>query len=158
MPNPFYTTSMIWADDLNPAGAAEQCDHTFGNGLEVFATAGQFVYQAAAGNGVTNGIGADTSNYNTFMYGEQVGFKYNFDKNTFFKAGATMYTYSGTKGSGITTVGGLYSDTPLNLSNTGASTSTGAVSVTRQENNSPSFFNGPFRRRGRCAHHQCFRH
>ena len=31
------------------------------------------------------------------MYGEQIGFKYNFDKDTFFKAGATMYTYSGTR-------------------------------------------------------------
>ena len=144
MPNPFYTTSMIWSDDLNPAGAAEQWDHTFDNDLEVFATAGQFVYQAAAGNGVVNGIGAGSSNYTTFMYGEQIGFKYNFDKNTFFKAGASMYTYSGTKGTGATTVGGLYSSTPINLSNTGASTSTGAVTVTGQENNSPSFFNGPF--------------
>ena len=33
------------------------------------------------------------------MYGEQIGFKYNFDKDTFFKAAATMYTYSGTDGS-----------------------------------------------------------
>jgi hypothetical protein len=144
MPNPLYTTSMIWAEDLNPAGAAEEYDHTFNKDLEVFATAGQFVYQAAAGNGVVNGIGAGSSNYTTFMYAEQVGFKYNFDKDTFFKGAATMYTYSGTKGSSITTVGGLYSDAPLNLSNTAASTSTGAVSVTGQENNSPSFFNGPF--------------
>jgi hypothetical protein len=144
MPNPLYTTSMVWSDDLNPAGAAEQYDHTFDNGFEVFATAGQFVYQASAGNGIVNGIGNNTSNYTTFMYAEQAGFKYNFDKNTYFKAGATFYTYSGTKGSNITTVGGLYSSTPLNLSNTGASTSTGAVSVAGQENNSPSYFNGPF--------------
>jgi hypothetical protein len=144
MPNPFYTTSMVWSEDLNPAGAAEQYDHTFDNNLEVFATAGQFVYQAAAGNGVVNGIGGSTSNYTTFLYGEQVGLKYNFSKDTYVKAGASIFTYSGTKGSSITTVGGLYSDTPLNLSNTGANTSTGAVTVTGQENNSPSFFNGPF--------------
>ncbi len=144
MPNPLYTSNMIWAEDLNPAGAAEQYDHTFNDNLEVFATAGQFVYQAAAGNGVVNGIGGGTSNYTTFLFAEQVGFKYNFDKNTFFKAGATMYTYSGTKGSAITTVGGLYSSSPNNLSNTAANTSTGAVSVTGQENNSPSYFNGPF--------------
>jgi hypothetical protein len=144
MPNPLYTSSMIWSDDLNPAGAAEQYDHTFNNNLEIFATAGQFVYQAAAGNGIVNGIGGGTSNSTTFMYAEQIGFKYNFDKNTFFKAGATMYTYSGTRGSAITTVGGLYSSSPNNLSNTAANTNTGAVSVTGQENNSPSFFNGPF--------------
>jgi hypothetical protein len=130
MPNPLYTTSLIWSEDLNPAGAAEQWDHTFDDNLEVFATAGQFVYQAAAGNGITNGLGSGSSNYNTFMYAEQVGFKYNFDKNTFFKAAATMYTYSGTDGSSsATTVAGLYSTAPLNFA---------------APNASPSFFNGPF--------------
>ena len=129
MPNPFYTTSMIWAEDLNPTGAAEQWDHTFGNGLETFANLGQFVYQSSAGNGVTNGLGANSTNYNTFMFAEQVGMKYNFDKDTFFKAGATMYTYSGSKGSNVTTVAGLYSTTPINLA---------------APNASPSFFNGPF--------------
>jgi len=130
MPNPFYTTNLIWDDNLNPAGAAEQWDHTFSDDLEVFATAGQFVYQAAAGNGFTNGLGSNSSNYNTFMYGEQVGFKYNFDKNTFFKGAATMYTYSGTDGSASSgTVASLYSTSPLNLA---------------APNASPSFFNGPF--------------
>jgi hypothetical protein len=143
MPNPLYTTNLIWDDNLNPAGAAEQYDHTFGD-VEVFANAGQFVYQAAAGNGIVNGIGGGTSFGDTFMFAEQVGFKFKFNDDTFFKGAAGFYSYSGTKGNGATTVGGLYSDTPLNLSNTGASTSTGAVTVTGQENNSPSFFNGPF--------------
>ncbi len=131
MPNPFYTTSMIWDDNLNPAGAAEQWDHTFDENWEAFATAGQFVYQAAAGNGFTNGLGSNSSFDNTFLYGEQIGFKYNFNKDTFFKGAASMYTYSGTVGNSNTggTVGGLYSAAPLNL--------TGA-------NQSPSFFNGPF--------------
>jgi hypothetical protein len=129
MPNPFYTTNLIWSDDLNPAGAAEQYDHTFDNGLELFATAGQFVYQAAAGNAFTNGLGGGSTFNNTFMFGEQVGFKYSFNQDTFFKAGASFYTYSGTQGSGATTVAGLYSTTPLALA---------------APNASPSFFNGPF--------------
>ena len=134
MPNPFYTTSMVWDDNLNPAGAAEQYDHTFDN-VEVFATAGQFVYQAAAGNGFTNGLGSSSSFDNTFMYGEQVGFKYNFDKDTFFKGAASLYTYSGTVGtndvgnSSGTPVQNLYSTTPLAFGSPNAS---------------PSFFNGPF--------------
>jgi hypothetical protein len=136
MPNPLYTSNMIWSDDLNPAGAAEQYDHTFGDGFEAFATTAQFVYQAAAGNGITNGLGAGTTFSNTFMFAEQAGFKYNFDKNTFFKAGATLYTYSGTKSAGPTTIGGLYSTAPLVLGST--TTPVGA------ENNSPRYFNGPF--------------
>jgi hypothetical protein len=129
MPNPLYTTNLVWDDNLNPAGAAEQWDHTFDN-LEVFATAGQFVYQAGNGNGITNSIGGAFNYSNTFMYAEQAGFKYKFDENTFFKAAATFYTYSGTVGTApTTTVGGLYSTTPLALA---------------APNNSPSYFNGPF--------------
>jgi hypothetical protein len=128
MPNPLYTTNLVWDDNLNPAGAAEQYDHTFGD-VEAFATAGQFVYQAAAGNGFTNGLGSGSSFSNTFMFAEQAGFKYKFDDNTFFKAAATFYTYSGSAGNGSTTVAGLYSTTPLALA---------------APNNSPSFFNGPF--------------
>ena len=128
MPNPFYTTNLVWDDNLNPAGAAEQFDHTFGD-FEVFANAGQFVYQAAAGNAISNGLGNNTTFANTFMFGEQIGFKYKFDANTFFKGGATFWTYSGTKGSNATSVAGLYSTTPLALA---------------APNASPSFFSGPF--------------
>jgi hypothetical protein len=133
MPNPLYTTNLIWSDDLSPAGAAEQWDHKFDNDVEVFATAGQFIYSAAAGNGFTNGLGNNTSNSTTFMYAEQAGFKYNFDKDTFFKAAATIYTYSGTSSSASAgTVASLYSSgatTPIQLS---------------APNASPSYFNGPF--------------
>jgi len=128
MPNPFYTTSMVWDDNLNPAGAAEQWRHTFDD-VEVFATAGQFVYQAASGNGITNTIGGSANFPNTFMFGEQVGFKYKFDDNTYFKGAAAFYTYSGTESTASGSVAGLYSSTPINISS---------------GTQSPSFFNGPF--------------
>ena len=116
MPNPLYTTPLIWSDDLNPAGAAEQFDQTIDENWDVFATAGQFVYQAAAGNGFTNGFGSNSTNYNTFMYGEQVGFKYTSTRTLSSRAAASFYTYSGTKGVNDTTgVAGLYSTAPLNL-------------------------------------------
>lgn len=128
MPNPLYTTNLVWDDNLNPAGAAEQWKHDFGD-YEVFATAGQFVYQAASGNGITNTIGGSSDFDNTFMYVEEVGFKYKFDENTSFKAAAAFYSYSGTQGTSATSVAGLYSTSPLNLA---------------APNQSPSFFNGPF--------------
>jgi hypothetical protein len=132
-PNPFYSTTMVWDDNLNPAGAAEQYDHTFGN-TEIFATAAQMVYSAAAGNGITNGIGAGTTNNNVFMYGEQIGFKYNFDPNTFYKGAATFYTYSGT--SSLATAG-----TPASLY---PAAGNGTLSANAGGNTSPSYFNGPF--------------
>jgi hypothetical protein len=135
MPNPLYVTNLVWDDNINPAGAAEQWDHTFDNGFEAFATAGQFVYQAGNGNGITNPVGGAFNFSNTFMYAEQAGFKYNFDEHTFFKGAATFYTYSGTVGtSPTTTVAGLYSTSPLVIGSTAPA----------PENNSPSFFNGPF--------------
>jgi hypothetical protein len=139
MPNPLYSTSMVWDENLNPEGAAEQFDKTYDD-VEVFATAGQFVYGDSADNGLYGEAGTPTlpgvtsgpaGNFSDiFMFAEQVGFKYKFDETTFIKAAASMYTYSGTKnGDNNGTVGGLYSTAPLVLS---------------APNNSPSFFNGPF--------------
>ena len=110
MPNPFYTTNLVWDDNLSPTGAAEQFDKTFGN-VEVFATAGQMIYGESSDNGIfaTGGTNYD----DIFMFGEQAGFKYKFDENTFFKAAASFYTYSGTRnGNGGGTVPGLYSTAP----------------------------------------------
>jgi hypothetical protein len=130
MPNPLYTTNLVWDDNLNPAGASEQWDHSFSNGLETFATAGQYVYQAANGNGITNSLGGTQNFPNTFMFAEQIGFKYKFDDDSAFKMAATIYTYSGTSAtSGATSVAGLYSTSPLALA---------------APNNSPSYFTGPF--------------
>jgi hypothetical protein len=135
MPQPLYTTNLVWSDDLSPTGAAEKWDHTFDNGLEVFATAGQFVYGAANGNGISNNLsntaGTALDASTIFQLAEQIGFKYSFDKDTFFKMAATGYTYTGTNNGGNpTSVAGLYSSSPNVLNGSGA--------------NSPSFFNGPF--------------
>ncbi len=133
-PNPLYTTSMVWDDNLSPQGAAELYDHTFGD-VELFGTAEQLAYQAGGGNGITNvlnpGANGGTNFSNTFMFVEQVGFKYKFDDNTFYKMAPAFSTYSGTVGNAQTggTVAGLYSTSPLALA---------------APNNSPSFFNGPF--------------
>jgi hypothetical protein len=136
--NPLYTTTLVWDENLSPSGAAEEFDKTYGD-LEVFATAGQFVYGDSADNGAFTGAGVNLSDI--YMFAEQVGFKYKFDDNTFFKGAATMYTYSGTQnGDSSGTVAGLYSSSPLVLASTTAATGTMPV----QENNSPSYFTGPF--------------
>jgi hypothetical protein len=136
--NPFYTTNLVWDDNLSPSGAAEQFDDTFGD-WEVFATAGQFIYGDSADNSINPNSGSTVFNYSDlYMFGEQVGFKYKFDEKTFIKGAASIYTYSGTQsGDGAGSVAGLYSVSPLVL---GGNT---AGSLT-QENNSPAYFTGPF--------------
>ena len=44
MPNPLYTTPMVWNANLNPEGAAERFYYTVGE-ADLFATFGQFLYQ-----------------------------------------------------------------------------------------------------------------
>jgi hypothetical protein len=155
--NPLYTTSMVWDDTISPTGAAEQFDKTFDN-VEVFATAGQYIYGDSADNGAfatpasaasaaSTGINSNYSDI--FMFAEQVGFKYNFDKDTFFKGAASFYTYSGTmNGDKNGSVAGLYSSSPFNLSGSSFGTPSGATPGSNispvQENNSPSYFTGPF--------------
>jgi hypothetical protein len=132
MPNPLYTTNMVWDDNLNPEGAAEQFDKTFDD-AEVFATAGQFVYGDSADNAAYPGAvpaGSGGNFDDIFMFAEQIGFKYKFNEDTAFKAAGTLYTYSGSINGAATTVSGLYSGSPLVLNNNGG--------------NSPSLFNGPF--------------
>jgi hypothetical protein len=139
MPNPLYTTNLVWDDNLNPEGAAEQFDHSFDNGLEVFATAGQFVYGDSADNSAYSGVPG--SNFDDiFMFTEQVGVKYKIDDDTAFKGAVTLYTYSGTQNGTSATVTGLYGAAPLNEVNG----STTATASTSSLNNDPSFFNGPF--------------
>jgi hypothetical protein len=130
-PNPLYTTNMIWDDNLNPEGASESFDKKIGD-AEIFATAGQFIYGDSADNGTFPGaVPAGSGNFNdVFMFAEQVGFKYSFDENTFFKGAGTIYTYSGAVNGAATTVAGLYSGSPIVLNANGG--------------NSPTLFNGPF--------------
>ncbi len=44
MPNPLFTTPMVWDPDLNPEGAAERVKYAVGK-AEFFANFGQFLYQ-----------------------------------------------------------------------------------------------------------------
>ena len=147
MPNPFYTTGMVWDDNINPEGAAEQFDKTYDN-VEVFANLGQFIYGDSSDNTVNLGSGAGPNATDIFMFAEQVGFKYKFDDNTSFKAAASLYTYSGTKNATGTSVESLYSTSPIDLSSTapasGTIGTTATVNSGGPENNSPASFQGPF--------------
>jgi hypothetical protein len=105
MPNPIYTTPMIWDPDLNPEGAAERFKYTV-NDLQLFATFGQFVYQdvnpasASGGLGFNGLTGQNTDNI--FQFAWQAGGKYNFNSNTFAKVAATLYNYIGLERSSAT--------------------------------------------------------
>jgi hypothetical protein len=113
MPNPLYTTPMVWSTAINPEGLAEQFKKTVGQ-VDFFATFSQFLYQDA--NPVSAspdlGLGANPesgqSANNIFQVAWQGGFIYHITTNVSFKVAATYYQYFGDEpgtesgGNGIT--------------------------------------------------------
>jgi polyhydroxyalkanoate synthesis regulator phasin len=87
MPNPLYTTPMVWDSDLCPEGAFEKFKLTLGN-VDLFADAGQFLYQD------TNPDQQIPSS-DTFMLVWQVGAVVKLDKDMSFKLAPTIYNYTG---------------------------------------------------------------
>jgi hypothetical protein len=98
MPNPLYTTPMIWSASLNPEGAAEQFKRTVGE-AEFFATFGQFVYQDTNPNqsspGYFNLLSYDNSQGGLpFLLAWQGGVNYHLTKNISLKAAPVLYQYT----------------------------------------------------------------
>jgi Putative porin len=102
MPNPLYTTPMVWDPDLNPEGAAERLKYSVGN-ADLFTTFGQFVYQDNNPNYISGSLvpyvasptRTETSTSTTFLLAWQGGVNYRFTENISAKAAATLYNYIG---------------------------------------------------------------
>lgn len=95
MPNPLFTTPMVWDPDINPEGAAEKFSYPIGD-LNLFATFGQFLYQDTDPDHPAPGIygvGGNTSE--PFILAWQLGGEYKFKDDMSFKAAPTLYNYTG---------------------------------------------------------------
>jgi hypothetical protein len=98
MPNPLYTTPMVWSGNINLEGAAERFKYTVGQ-ADFFATFGQFLYQdlnpssASSDLGINGGLGQSTDNI--FLFAWQGGFNYHITTNVSAKIAATLYNYTG---------------------------------------------------------------
>jgi len=100
MPNPLYTTPMVWSPSINPEGLAENFKYTVGQ-ADFFATFAQFIYQdenpvSASGNLGFNGL-TGLSAENIFQIAWQGGVIYHVTTNLSAKVGATIYQYYGLK-------------------------------------------------------------
>ena len=98
MPNPLFTTPMVWDGDLNPDGAAEHFKYTVGQ-ADLFANFGQFLYQdvnpANAAPGLVSGLPFGQGASSPFLLAWQAGANYHLDKDISFKAAVTLYDYLG---------------------------------------------------------------
>ncbi len=105
MPNPLYTTTMVWSGNINPEGAAEHFKYTVGN-ADFFATFGQFVYQDNQPNDAAGGLGINGNRIgqtvpNLYQIAWQGGLTYHITDKLSAKAAATIYEYFGLQRSSI---------------------------------------------------------
>ena len=98
MPNPLYTTPMIWSSYLNPVGLAEKFKYTVGQ-ADFFATFGQFIYADQNPVDASGGLGFNGLNgqfaKNIYQLAWQGGVNYHITTNLSAKMGATIYQYYG---------------------------------------------------------------
>jgi hypothetical protein len=95
MPNPLYTSSMVWDSDINPEGLSESVKHSFDK-LELFATAGQFLYQDTNPDNPAPGIAGGAPNQaDAFLLAFQVGVSYEFRERVSAKLAPAFYFYTG---------------------------------------------------------------
>lgn len=101
MPNPIYTTPMVWDQDINPEGGSERFNFKVGQ-AELFGTFGQFFYEDVNPTRSTPGLiptlpsGSDASA--PWMFVWQLGGNYHINDDVAAKAAATLYNYTGTGG------------------------------------------------------------
>jgi hypothetical protein len=87
MPQPLYTTPMVWSSALSPEGAYEKLQAKIGP-VDLFADAAQFDYQDPTASQAV--VTSDT-----FILAEQVGMDVHFGKSMFAKVAPVVYVYAG---------------------------------------------------------------
>jgi hypothetical protein len=109
VPQPLYTTPMVWDSDFNPEGMVEKVRYSYGP-ADFFATFGQFIYQdttpstdAGVLGGSSSALTGQFSDQGVYLLAWQLGGTYHLDTNMSFKAGPVFYNYigHGNQGSGF---------------------------------------------------------
>ena len=102
VPQPLYTTPMVWDSDFTPEGVVEKVKFTRGP-LDFFATLGQYIYQdvtpgsdfAIQGGSVAGIDLGQFSDQNAYLLTWQVGATYHIDPELSVKVAPTVYNYVG---------------------------------------------------------------
>jgi hypothetical protein len=87
MPQPLYTTPMVWSSSMNPEGAFEKLSYTLGP-VDFFMDFGQFDYQDPT-------VSRAVVTSDTFILANQVGVNARLGKSMSLKAAPVTYVYTG---------------------------------------------------------------
>jgi hypothetical protein len=94
--NPFFSTSMIWADDIAFDGVAVQGKYQVAEGLTPFFNGGAFpIYNTAFNYGEG---GAKLDSYDKWLYGAQAGLEWKVNKDITVRAAAAFYDFENIEG------------------------------------------------------------
>jgi hypothetical protein len=88
MPNPVYTTPMVWDPDINPEGIAERLNFPLNDQLTLFGNFGQYVYQTY--NPQEGSVAHDG-----YQFAWQGGLDYKLAAATSAKVALGFYNYTG---------------------------------------------------------------
>jgi putative porin len=94
MPNPFYTTPMVWDPDIQPEAIAERVTFKIGDSVELFGNFAQIMYQDVTPDQY-KGTDLGFQKKDAFMLGWQGGGIYKFGPETNVKGALTYYNYVG---------------------------------------------------------------
>ena len=94
MPNPFYTTPMVWDPDIQPEAVAEKLSFKLGDSFELFGNFAQIIYQDVNPD-QTNGSDLGFHKKDAFLLGWQGGGTYKFNAETNLKAAISYFQYVG---------------------------------------------------------------
>ncbi|HXD00385.1 MAG TPA: putative porin [Verrucomicrobiae bacterium] len=98
MPQPLYTTSMVWDTDINPEGLAERFHYKVGE-ANFFGNFGQFIYQdtdptSLSATGLVPSIPSGQGTRIPVLLAWQAGLVYQIETNMSFKVATTLYNYT----------------------------------------------------------------
>jgi hypothetical protein len=96
MPNPLYTTPMVWSGNITPEGAAEHFKYTIGQ-ADFFATFGQFLYEDTNPVNYSNGYFNPVTTVSSelpFLLAWQGGVNYHITPRANVKVAPAIYQYT----------------------------------------------------------------
>ena len=93
MPNPVFTTPMVWDSDINPEGLAERFSFEFNGRVSLFANLGQYVYSQFTPNDDSGNLGF--AGYEGYQFAWQCGVSTKFGERKSAKVALGFYNYSG---------------------------------------------------------------
>ena len=95
--NPFFSTDMLYSNDLNFDGIAAIFDHKLSRDWGVFGTVGAFPVEYTNDTSTSNGVDKEDSD-NKWLYGAQIGAKWAINSDNRLKGALAYYRFDDIEG------------------------------------------------------------